>query len=177
MKKYVQDHEVEFFFIFTFAFSWPIWFLAGAFLPKTHDWGRVTLIIAYSPSLVGLLLLSLHEQRRETKPFHRFWVFFPLFFIFAATIMWLDSLYWGYPLTPIEVALDSVLAVFASFTIATLLSSARNLRTMQYPISIGKAKIHLLILAVILWPGIVWEPIQVQACSGSKYRVILFTLV
>lgn len=183
MKKYIVGHEIEAFFLLTFFFSWAIWFLAAAILPRAHDWGRVTLIASYSPSLVALLLINLRKPRNETKYNHRFWIFFPLLFIFAAVIMWLDSQWWGYPLTSVEISLDLVLASIASYTITSLILSARS-GDGQYPLKLGRAKISWYILALFLWPGVVlaantcatWSGIQVPE-NPSTPNINLIPLV
>lgn len=153
-RTFIQHYEISFFFILTFIFSWSIWFIIP-YLPNTHDWGRVRLIAAAGPAIAAILLGRILQPAHDLSLAKRYRVIFTVVFITTAGIIWLDSLWWSYPLTKVEIILDFVLAILTAYIFSGAFSPRQGIRSLLGHLAKWCGGIHLILVAFLLWPVIV----------------------
>ncbi|HLO32882.1 MAG TPA: type II CAAX endopeptidase family protein [Anaerolineales bacterium] len=165
LRIFIQRYDVPLFFLFTFIFSWSIWFMAPIF-PAAHDWRRIQLIAGTGPALSAILLSLILQPGRDPSLAKRHLAVFAIAFVGAAAIAWLDSLWWDYPLTGVEITFDLVLALFAAYTLTGALSPRQGVRQLLRRLAKWRFSIGWILFAILLWPAIVLIANEIAKWSG-----------
>lgn len=154
LRAFIQRYDVIIFFVLTFIFSWSIWFITP-YLPDTHDWQRIQGIASAGPVIVAMLLSTLLQPRRDHSLTKRHFVVFVTVFAGATGVGWLDSLWWNYPMTGIEIIFDALLALIAAYIISGAFSPWQGIRTLLQRLTKRRVEIQWIIIAILLWPTVV----------------------
>ncbi|RPI93382.1 MAG: CPBP family intramembrane metalloprotease [Chloroflexi bacterium] len=154
LRAFVRRYDVAIFFILTFIFSWSIWFITP-YLPDTHDWQRIQGIASAGPVIVAILLSMLLQPGQDRSLAKRHFLVFVVIFVGAAGIGWLDSLWWHYPMTSIEITLDTTLALLAAYILSGAFSPWQGVRTLLQRLTKRRVEIQWILVAILLWPTII----------------------
>lgn len=154
LQAFIQQYDILLFFILTFLFSWSIWFISP-YLPDTHDWKRLQGIASAGPVIVAMLLSQFLQPGRDRSLAKRHFLVFAVVFAGAAGIGWLDSLWWNYPMTGVEIIFDLLLALIAAYIISGAFSPWHGIRALLGRLAKQRVDIKWILVALLLWPTLV----------------------
>ncbi|HET9911083.1 MAG TPA: CPBP family intramembrane glutamic endopeptidase [Anaerolineales bacterium] len=154
LRAFIQRYDIVLFFLLTFLFSWLIWFITP-YLPDTHDWQRIQGIASAGPVIIAILLSTLLQPGRDRSRAKRHFVVFAIVFAGAAGIGWLDSLWWKYPMTGVEIMFDILLALLAAYVISGAFSPQQGVRALLHRLVKRGVGMQWILVAILLWPTIV----------------------
>ena len=155
LQAFIQRYDILLFFVLTFLFSWSIWFLSP-YLPDTHDWGRLSGIASAGPVIVSMFLSVLLRPGQDRSLVKRHFLVFAVAFAGAVGIGWLDSLWWNYPMTSVEITFDLVLALLAAYIISGAFSPWHGIRALLERLAKRRVDIQWILVAILLWPTLVF---------------------
>lgn len=152
----LAKHDIPFFFLLTFAFSWAIYLCLSLIrVDESAVLSRWLLIAGFGPSVAALFLARLTDPRLEAPDPIRRAVLFVLTFVFALGIELLDHRWWSHRMSASLIAADVILVSLAALVVSGVLSRRRGVKDLMRGLVRYRIGAVWYLVALALWPAMV----------------------
>ncbi len=145
LAKWIIQHELSLFFVFTFLLSWTFYALVAiANLENSDTTSIIILIGAYAPSISALVISAITNPKMRKLSAHKWFMRFLLVLILAAGVEVMDHLFWEHQIDTGLILTSAAMVVLAALVMTRL--------------STNRADAPLTLTGVAQWRFWAWIP-------------------